>query len=93
MKRLSDSQLSARGYTGVNFDADDEIENGPSPTGDPDKYIAHLQRLIRSAALSGCRRLFVVLYARVSSGKQLRNGNLAHQMPELREVDPKNWTA
>jgi DNA invertase Pin-like site-specific DNA recombinase len=52
--------------------------------GDPDKYLLHLEKVFKDAARKGVKLLLLVLYGRVSSGKQGREGNLTHQLPYVR---------
>jgi DNA invertase Pin-like site-specific DNA recombinase len=84
MKRLSDRLVSEK-YKGP-----DEGDHQPSPRdtrrGKPRKYIAHLRKLIRKAASKGIRQILLVLYARVSSDKQRRYGNINHQRTTLRRL-------
>src|SRR6476659_64905 len=79
MKLKSDRLLSAK-QTHQHHGKRPARDNRPGTASD---YISHLRRIVRRAARHGVQYLAIVLYGRVSSGKQGRNGNLDHQLPHV----------
>ncbi len=63
-------------------DSEQEVETRPAR---PKDYIAPFRQLLSRALRDGMLELLIVLYVRVSGPKQRRDGNLVHQLANLRE--------
>ena len=77
MQRLSDKKKTVVTAEPVGPEVD--LREAP-----PRDYILWFLGLLAAARRDGIRTIKVVLYGRVSTGKQGRNGNLDHQLPYVR---------
>ena len=77
--------LSSRWRLAHDIVIDEEYERPPRNTdpGTASNFYKQFSRIVRRAAEDGVLELPTVLYARVSSRKQDRSGNAAHQLSFL----------
>ena len=75
------SQLSLSATQSFEYDDSDAARD--TRPGKASRYYQSFGRLVRRAAKDGITELLVVLYVRVSSGKQFRAGNSDHQLASL----------
>lgn len=85
MKTVRDKSLSAVRLRPIEIDLDFPRPKRNTSEGNASEYYRSFSRIVRQAAKDGIPHLLVVLYVRVSSGKQGRDGNLDHQLSYLRK--------